>query len=122
MSTEIYYCKNEEDLKRVSLHIFNEALDRYGVEIALMRSHIQYCDYAQDQEQDYDITCADCDIDECLLFVHQDDKDVRKHFEIEQVDCVLPCIVCIDDDDITNYCSVEKSKNNTKNSCRNEWL
>ena len=33
--TEIYYCKNEDDLKRVLMRIFVDYADRYNIEDAI---------------------------------------------------------------------------------------
>ena len=121
--TEIYYCRNEDDMKRVAIHIFTHKFNNAGAEDALADSGICVCDYinkkiSDDEEEIYDCyECADRE-DECVLCDHLKDKDVFKHIEIYNTEVEYPCVVCIADtyypDEKFTICSVTKAKENTK--------
>lgn len=108
---EIYYCKNEEDFKRVVIHIFKN--DNYEPEECIELSKICACKYKPEETE----SCHECDLDMCLLYEHLNDKDVRKQIVVPD-DIPYPCIICITESDFLDervtICSVEEAKNNTK--------
>lgn len=114
--TKIYYCKNEDDLKRVAIHIFTEVSEITCCEDGLQYAKICGCDYNTQEESEFN-----CDCDECLLYDHMEDKDAYKHIELRDIDCEFPCIVCVndidyssDEDEIVMIYSISEAKCNTK--------
>ena len=113
--TEIYYCRNEDDMKRVAIHIFsNETL--YGnVEQQILDAGIYSCDYRPEDVE----CCQDCECEEgCLLYEHLEDKNVHKHIELMDGEIEYPCIVCVADthyeDEKVTIISVAEAKESTK--------
>lgn len=112
--TEIYYCKNEDDMKRVAIHIFGNRL--YGsIEEHLMEAGIYSCDYKSEDAE----CCMDCEHEECMLCkrVYNGDTNVYKHIELDgEVD--YPCIVCVADtyerDERITIVPVAEAKDATK--------
>lgn len=115
--TEIYYCKNEDDMKRVAIHIFQYEYQNSGADDALQKSCICGCDYAN-------MGCNECELDGCLLCDKLDKKDVHKHIDIDMYtndDIEYPCVVCVadtyDSSEKVTVCSISDAKENTKYGC-----
>ena len=104
---EIYYCKNEEDMKRAAIHIFSNP-NNYDLEESINNAHLYSCDYKPDDIE----CCAECELEYCLLCDHLSDKNAYKHVEVRQ-DIDYPCIVCVTDKEAT-ICSLAEAKDNTK--------
>lgn len=117
--TEIYYCRNEDDMKRVAIHIFKSGNGSF--ENDMNASGIYCCDYKTEEFE----CCEDCEIEECLLYEHLDEKNVHKHIELLSSDVEYPCIVCVTDtfyeDEKITTCSVAEAKENTKYGMNEYW-
>ena len=111
--TEIYYCRNEDDMKRVAIYLFQSEVKYNGIEDGIMDSRIYCCDYKSEEAE----CCDDCE-DECLLYDHLEDKNIHKHIELLDSEVEYPCIVCVADtyynDEKITICSVQEAKENTK--------
>lgn len=127
---EIYYCRNEDDLKRVCLYIFHDELNNSCAENAIELSGIRCCDYRNnDEEECYIDSCQQClydyDDDICLLADHLEDKDARKHILLKHEDIEYPCIVAVTDayykDERMLICPISDAKANTKYGYENWW-
>lgn len=116
--TEVYYCRNEEDMKRVAIHIFSNP--NYELDESIDKSHLYSCDYKPEDIE----CCEECELEFCLLHNHLSDKNVHKHIEVYQ-DIDYPCIVCVTDSDLRDesvtICSVTEAKDNTKYGCGYGW-
>lgn len=112
--TKIYYCKNEDDMKRVAIHIFEKEINNSSFEDGIDNSGIYCCDYKSEEIE----CCQDCNLEECLLCKHLEDKNVHKHIELMDKYLNYPYVVCVADtyhkkDSIT-VCSIADAKDNTK--------
>ena len=111
---EIYYCKNEDDMKRVAIHLLKDGINYYSFETGLDNSRIYSCDFVSDEIE----CCEECELEKCLLVEHIEDKDIRKHIQLCENDSNYPCIVCVADtyatDERITICSIADAKDNTK--------
>lgn len=124
---DIYYCRNEDDMKRVAIHIFEDKVNNVSVDEGISDSYIYSCDYVSNKvtKDGYKIeSCVDCCNEEfdCVLCEHLKDKNVHKHIELCDVDAEYPFIVCVADtyypDESITICSVKEAKENTKYGCK----
>lgn len=111
--TEIYYCRNEDDMKRVAIYLFQSGVDCTCVEDGITDAGLYSCDYKPEEIE----CCEECE-DECLLYEHLEDRNVHKHIELLDSEVEYPCIVCVADtyynDERITVCSVQEAKENTK--------
>ena len=112
--TEIYYCKNENDMKRVVIHLFRKELDNTCFEDAISYSGIYCCDCKPSEIE----CCEECDLDECLLVNCLNNKNIHNHITLGNKEIYYPCVVCVSDtyyeDERITICSVQQAKENTK--------
>ena len=112
--TEIYYCKNENDMKRVAIHLFRKGLANTCFEDAINYSGIYCCDYKPSEIE----CCEECDLDECLLVEHLNNKNIHSYIRLENEGIDYPCLVCVADtlyeDERITICSIQQAKENTK--------
>ena len=112
--TEIYYCKNENDMKRVAVHLFAKELQDTCIEDATRYAGIYACDYKPEEIE----CCEECDLEKCFLIEYLDKKNIHNHITLENEDIDYPCIVCAADthyeDERITICSVNNAKENTK--------
>lgn len=111
-------------MKRISLYIFEEILNRECLEKAMEYSRIYLCDYINNEEIECCDECAECK-NKCLFISHIKDKDVRKHIKLKDEDIEYPCIVCFantyyKDEQIT-ICSISDAKEYTKYGYNNDF-
>lgn len=111
--TEVYYCKDENDIKRVAMHIFQSDVINRSFEESRHYANICVCDFAP-----IDTSCNKCELEKCLLIKHMEDKDVYKHISLFDDRITYPCIVCMADthynDEKVTICSIAQAKENTK--------
>lgn len=60
---EIYYCRNENDMKRVAIHILENGINDTSFEDDMNDADIYSCDYKPEDIE----CCEECELDECLL-------------------------------------------------------
>lgn len=110
----LFYCKNEDDFKKVVIHIFKSELCYNCVESALEHSKIYSCTYKEDKEIE---CCDECDEDVCVLCDKLDsEKNIYKDTEVSEPDVDYPLVVVYDSDleDTVQYFSMSEIKENTK--------
>lgn len=109
--TPVFYCKNEDDFKRVVIHIFKN--ENYELDECIEMSKIICCNYKPEEIN----SCQECELDSCLLYEHLEESNVHKHIDVCQ-DIEYPCVVCIADtyykDERIAICSIADAKLNTK--------
>lgn len=115
---QIYYCKNEDDLKRVMTHIFKETYGYYGIEDALIEAKISRCGYVEDTDIE---NCMACELEDCMLCRHFNDKNLHNSIYLHDDlinNTYFPCIVSFadtfDKNEKLTICSLSDAKNNTK--------
>lgn len=116
--TKIYYCRNEDDMKRIAIYLFQDGCNYSCVEDGISDAGIYGCNYKPEEIE----CCEDYNLDKCLLTEHLKDKNVHKHIELINNEIEYPCIVCVADtyynDEKITICSVQKAKENTKYECK----
>lgn len=116
---EIFYCKNENDMKKACLHIFRFFATNVSLDYAIQKSNISCCDILSNDLE----FCDQCKNDGCILFDHLEDKNIHNHINVVfSTEIEYPCIVCLateeDCEDVTIY-SVNQAKYNTKYGIHN---
>ena len=107
----LFYCKNENDIKKVAIQIFTIESE-ISVDEAILKSKIYNCIYKNEGQLD---CCDDCE-DLCELCQNLSNKDVYKNIEILEPKIEYPLIAVYDrdSDECLKYFSVNDIKDNTK--------
>ena len=120
--TEIYYTQNEKQYKRILIRLIQEK--DYSPD-DLQEIGIFGCNYDKNNIEDWEDSCDGCEVEECVLLEHIEDKDVLEHFKTFDEDTEFPAILVFADtyfnDEKVTLISVKEAKENTKYGIRGEW-
>lgn len=125
---QAYYCKNEADLRKVSLYILQSEYQDC-IEEQLDLAFVYGCTYNPTEElpERYCMSCVEDDesLDgRCLLYeaIENEEKNIQNKIVLtgEIDDIEYPCVVILHEEDnkeITTIVPISEMKDNTKYGC-----
>lgn len=108
--TEIYYVQNEKQYRELLVNLIREK-DFEPEDLQNMK--IYGCNYQEEEDG-----CLFCEMEECFLLSHLEDKDITEHVIISELNVSFPLILVLADtfykDEKLTLISVQEAKKNTK--------